>query len=119
MHATRRWCTVSPCHLGAYARARASWGLQKEEPMKSLTRVGLKGVIGPTQCRTSPHPGPPLPPTLCGARTRRGTQCAMSRIPGRGRCRLHGGASTGPRTAEGKAKVTLNLRSRRPIVTRQ
>jgi hypothetical protein len=39
----------------------------------------------------------------CGARTRRQTPCrgpAMSN----GRCRLHGGSSTGPRTPEGLAR---------------
>jgi len=36
----------------------------------------------------------------CGARTRRGTSCACPAMPN-GRCRLHGGLSTGPRTPEG------------------
>lgn len=36
----------------------------------------------------------------CGARTRGGAPCRN--LPMRnGRCRMHGGASTGPRTAEG------------------
>ena len=36
----------------------------------------------------------------CGAKTRKGTPC---KAPGmaNGRCRLHGGKSTGPRTPEG------------------
>lgn len=36
----------------------------------------------------------------CGARTRRGEPCRGPAMKN-GRCRLHGGASTGPRTAEG------------------
>jgi hypothetical protein len=36
----------------------------------------------------------------CGARTRRGTACRAPAMPN-GRCRLHGGLSTGPRTPEG------------------
>jgi hypothetical protein len=36
----------------------------------------------------------------CGARTRRGTSCACPAMPN-GRCRLHGGLSTGPRTPAG------------------
>src|SRR5260370_41246710 len=36
----------------------------------------------------------------CGARTRRGTPC-QSPAMRNGRCRMHGGMSTGPRTAEG------------------
>src|SRR5260370_26711141 len=40
----------------------------------------------------------------CGARTRAGTPCKRIAAPlGNGRCKLHGGASTGPRTAPGKA----------------
>ena len=39
----------------------------------------------------------------CGARTRRGTSCAAPAMRN-GRCRLHGGLSTGPRTPEGLAR---------------
>lgn len=40
----------------------------------------------------------------CGARTRRGTPCQCPAMAN-GRCRLHGGLSTGPRTAEGIARI--------------
>src|SRR3954454_2503073 len=40
----------------------------------------------------------------CGARTRAGTPCRAAAMPA-GRCRIHGGASTGPRTAEGLARM--------------
>jgi hypothetical protein len=47
----------------------------------------------------------------CGARTRRGTACQCPAMRGRTRCRLHGGKSTGPRTAEGLARIrTANTR---------
>src|SRR5215470_7955696 len=36
----------------------------------------------------------------CGAKTRRGTACQCPAMKN-GRCRLHGGKSTGPRTPEG------------------
>lgn len=36
----------------------------------------------------------------CGARTRQGSACRQPAMAN-GRCRLHGGKSTGPRTAEG------------------
>ena len=39
----------------------------------------------------------------CGARTRCGGECRQPAMPN-GRCRLHGGLSTGPRTAEGLAR---------------
>lgn len=46
----------------------------------------------------------------CGARTKAGTACGTQPLPGKCRCKWHGGCSTGPRTAEGKAKALANLR---------
>ncbi|WP_082542696.1 HGGxSTG domain-containing protein [Rhodanobacter sp. Root561] len=47
----------------------------------------------------------------CGARRRRdGHPCEALSVPGKRRCKWHGGCSTGPRTAEGKARVAANLR---------
>jgi hypothetical protein len=40
----------------------------------------------------------------CGARTRAGTSCLRWPMPN-GCCRLHGGCSTGPRTAEGLERI--------------
>jgi hypothetical protein len=40
----------------------------------------------------------------CGARTRAGGHCRAKVLDGRRRCRLHGGLSTGPKTAEGKRR---------------
>ncbi len=45
-------------------------------------------------------PGDYMSAPRCGARTRRGSSCQSPAMPN-GRCRLHGGKSTGPRTAEG------------------
>jgi hypothetical protein len=41
----------------------------------------------------------------CGARTRSGCPCRAPAVRGRQRCRMHGGRSTGPRTAEGLARM--------------
>ena len=41
----------------------------------------------------------------CLALTRCGTACQKPPLKGKNRCRLHGGASTGPKTAEGKARI--------------
>ena len=50
----------------------------------------------------------------CGARRRRdGKPCQALNEPGRARCRWHGGRSTGPRTAAGKARALQNLRQYR------
>lgn len=40
----------------------------------------------------------------CGAKTRRGTPCRCRAMPN-GRCRLHGGLSTGPRTTAGIERI--------------
>ncbi len=53
--------------------------------------------------RTSDPMGPP-PSSLCGAQTRSGARCGQLSMSN-GRCYLHGGLSTGPRTAEGRARV--------------
>ena len=46
--------------------------------------------------------GDPNSAPRCGAKTRRGTPCQAPAM-GNGRCRMHGGLSTGPRTPEGLA----------------
>ena len=46
------------------------------------------------------RPGDPHAAPRCGAKTRRGAACQAPAMPN-GRCRLHVGKSTGPRTAEG------------------
>ncbi len=48
----------------------------------------------------------------CGARTRKGKPCRAKALPGKTRCKFHGGASTGPRTAEGKARIAEAQRKR-------
>lgn len=48
---------------------------------------------------------------VCGARRHRdGQPCRARSEPGKRRCRFHGGRSTGPKTAEGKARALANLR---------
>lgn len=53
----------------------------------------------------------------CGARTRAGGKCQAPAVwdkknnkPRNGRCRLHGGLSTGPKTPEGKARSLAQLK---------
>jgi hypothetical protein len=56
----------------------------------------------------------------CGAMCRTGLTCKASAVwdrqrnePRNGRCRMHGGLSTGPRTPEGRARALSNLRQYR------
>jgi hypothetical protein len=56
----------------------------------------------------------------CGAKTRAGGRCRAKPVwdkennrPRNGRCRMHGGLSTGPKTPEGKAKALSKLKQNR------
>lgn len=49
---------------------------------------------------------------ICAARTRKGQPCRLKSEPGRNRCKFHGGKSTGPKTAEGKARIAAAQRAR-------
>ena len=71
--------------------------MQSEEssPQKSNRRGWL---------RNGNPPGDPSKAPRCGAKTRAGTPC-RSPAMANGRCRMHGGTSTGPRTPEGLARV--------------
>ena len=51
----------------------------------------------------NPRGNPNLAPR-CGAKTRAGCPCKGPAMKN-GRCRMHGGASTGPKTAEGRARI--------------
>ena len=44
----------------------------------------------------------------CAARTRKGTACQRPGNKVNGRCKLHGGRSTGPRTAEGITRLAAS-----------
>ena len=48
----------------------------------------------------------------CGAQTRKGTPCKAKALPGKTRCKFHGGMSTGPKTAEGRQKIADAQRRR-------
>jgi hypothetical protein len=52
----------------------------------------------------------------CGARCRDGSPCEAPPVwdrPLDGRCRMHGGLSTGPRTEEGRRRIAESNRARR------
>ena len=55
---------------------------------------------------------PPFPEVLrgltCGAKTRKGTPCKNKTLYRSGRCKFHGGMSTGPKSKKGKQMLTEN-----------
>jgi hypothetical protein len=62
--------------------------------------------------RDPPAPDDSFPDILrgmtCGAKTRAGTPCKQISLYASGRCKFHGGMSTGPKTPEGKARSSRN-----------
>ncbi|MEW9919357.1 HGGxSTG domain-containing protein [Marimonas sp. MJW-29] len=59
--------------------------------------------------------GSPLPKKKrpdCSAKTRSGTLCKAKVVPGKKRCRLHGGLSTGPKSKEGRERIAQAQRQR-------
>ena len=65
-----------------------------------------------------PWPDMPFPDEFrgltCGAKTRAGTPCKLTSLYTNGRCKFHGGLSTGPRTPEGKRRSAMNGFKRTP-----
>lgn len=57
---------------------------------------------------------PRLPDELrgmtCGAKTQAGTPCKLTTLYDSGRCKWHGGLSTGPKTEAGKEQSRINGR---------
>ncbi|WP_445810459.1 HGGxSTG domain-containing protein [Yoonia sp.] len=50
--------------------------------------------------------GPDWQGQRCGAKTRAGPPCKNPAVTGKARCRMHGGKSTGAKTAEGRARLS-------------
>jgi hypothetical protein len=82
---------------GLNSGGSSSWGLMRSN------LIGAWPEIPSTQGRIPSVETPRR--VLCGARTRRGTPCKSMSIPGKERCKLHGGKSTGPKTLEGRKRI--------------
>ena len=52
------------------------------------------------------QPLPYLQRPYCGAITRNQFSCQQRVVPGKARCRFHGGHSTGPKTEEGRKRIS-------------
>ncbi len=58
-------------------------------------------------------------PSLCNARTKSGRPCRSLGLEPNGRCKWHGGLSTGPRTPEDKATTAGNFSWEKEKLKRQ
>lgn len=97
-------------HSEEWARRLAVYDLAMEQWF-----AGRMSVPVPTRPSYPAHP-PELVGLTCGAMNRRGAPCRSSQIFANGRCKFHGGLSTGPKSAAGKAAALANLSKRWPSV---
>lgn len=97
---------VAPCR---FRDAFEAAGVMLPEPPQSFRpRHGspIAALYSMPVCK--PH----LPRLQCGARTRKGTSCRALALPGKQRCKFHGGMSTGPKSDAGKERIRQALRRR-------
>jgi DNA-binding transcriptional regulator YiaG len=110
------------------ARAFAGWSQRELAKRAGLQESSVKywesktGVIGGVEVKLmltvltaelmSDEQPTTTPDQRCGARTRKGTPCKCKALPGKQRCKFHGGMSTGPKTAEGRARIAEAPRRR-------
>jgi len=91
-----------------YSDKRRRWREHHELCSALLQRWEARGYQYP------PPKTPPLPDDLwdlpCGAKTRAGTPCKITTLYFGGRCKWHGGLSTGPKSEAGKEQCRINGR---------
>ena len=106
--------------LDILARIEAGEPLKKVDPRRTCPfTVGWRNPQSCDDCNGAicaryrakglNEQGQPLPRRLlplCGAKTQAGGSCRMKVIPGKQRCKFHGGMSTGPKTPEGRARIS-------------
>jgi hypothetical protein len=85
----RYTCANHRCRMGADCR--------------ELRELGLRGDRSALPRRERP---------MWGARNRQRNPCSVRVEPGKRRCRFHGGLSTGPKTAAGRARIAEARRRR-------
>ena len=97
----REGATAAPEFIDASARAN-------ESGLCHATRAGAHAN------KSGSLPAGNNARVICGAKRRRdGQPCQGLSVLGKRRCKWHGGASTGPRTDEGRARSLANLRQNR------
>jgi hypothetical protein len=94
------------------ARLRKEWRRQHRRWHEAYVALLAAGVpLGELAGRLPAIDPLAFASLTCGARSKRtGNPCRLVSLCRGGRCRFHGGLSTGPKTAEGKLKAGANLR---------
>ncbi|WP_232437316.1 HGGxSTG domain-containing protein [Burkholderia ubonensis] len=100
--------------LKAYWRERERVSVAREAIERANHRrwmnapYRLRATLQPIPLPAYPAYPDGLDDMVCGARTRGGTPCRITSIYCNGRCKFHGGLSSGPTSAAGKARAALN-----------
>lgn len=84
------------------------WCRELRRVSEQIEDIGDDNPEGPTDVRLPPFPEA-AHGLACGAKTRAGTPCRRRDLSSNGRCKFHGGLSTGPRTAAGRERALANL----------
>jgi transcriptional regulator with XRE-family HTH domain len=93
------------------SNARAGgWGLSGVERIEAALEAEVARKMAEWRAREAARAARRR--VICGAKTRKGTDCRNKSEPGKRRCKFHGGKSTGPRTPEGRARVAEAQRRR-------
>jgi hypothetical protein len=119
----RQLATLAGCHVCTvkyWERKRGMVsGVALEWILKALEGQGVNIAARQPLARIAQKmPDPfttamrPAPPSTCGAQTRKGMPCRCKPVPGKRRCKFHGGLSTGPKTAEGRDRIAEAQRKR-------
>ena len=85
-------------------RTRAAWGFTEADTRRleaELARMAKARAQRQATMRMR-----------CNAKTRKGTPCRTLGEPGKRRCKFHGGLSTGPKTVEGRASISIAQKKR-------
>lgn len=90
------------------AEAEARQALNRSPPPKPR-RISTQHAREYQLLNKYPYP-PEFYAFTCGARTRAGTPCRIRPDYPNGRCKFHGGASTGPKTEQGRRQSAENGR---------
>lgn len=94
-----------PDNLDHYARARGRGLTRRTMPDPWQARLDAEAAAELARLKARLARDAARRRVPCGAQTRKGQPCRLLSEPGRRRCKFHGGKSTGPRTAEGRARI--------------
>ena len=106
-------------HFDEYDRRWAEYDQEEAEWHVVVDRISASGnysmaIPAYPECSNIEPIPVELHELTCGAKTRARTPCKRTDLYRSGRCKFHGGLSTGPRSLQGKKKASLNGKRSEP-----